>query len=113
MRCKDDFITNSSSTAYMVKNLSKTDNLTAKSFIDSIWPHIQNEMKRHGYKYTKEELVKSLKEDYEYFPIKPEEESIMSWGDNDDTIAGLVFDYVLREGIITGLVQVKFEEHLR
>lgn len=115
MRVKIEFVTNSSSTCYLVQNISKTDNLTARAFIDSIWPHIQDEMKYHEYNYTKEEILKSLIEEDKSFrdPIPPGGQEYMIWGDEQDTIVGRVFDYVLREGIETGLVRVSFDQHLR
>ena len=113
MKAKNDYVTNSSSTSYLIRNISKTDNLTARAFIESIWNHIQNEMKFYEYEYSKEELIKSLEDNYSYFPLLPLEESTMIWGDEDYTIVGQVFDYVLRNGIRTGLVNIELEEYLR
>jgi len=106
MKSKLDFVTNSSSTSYLIHNVSYSDNLTAKSFVESIWPHIQDEMAMYGFNYTKKQLIESLEKDYDQFPLPPQEKMIATWGDNDGTIAGDVFDYVLRGNISTGLVEI-------
>jgi hypothetical protein len=116
MKIKNDFVTNSSSTSYMIKNVSESDNLTIKSFIESIWPHIQNEMKYYEFDviYSKDDIIKSLEENYkDYFPLLPLQEKEMIWGDEHNNLAGRVFDYVLRPGIQTGLVEVRVNEYLR
>lgn len=113
MKCKYCFVTNSSSTSYIVQNISKTDVLTPRSFVTSIWPHIQDEMRYYEFDFSKEEIIKSLEKDYNQFPLLPLQKEVMVWGDEHYTIAGEVFDYVLRDGIITGIVSIIYDKALR
>jgi len=114
MKIKNGFVTNSSSTGYIVSNVSETDNLTARAFVDSIWSHIISEMKYYDFNYDKETLIESVEKDGKFnIPLAPGEKKRMIWGDEDYTICGKVFDYCLRDGIHTGLVDIEFDESYR
>lgn len=111
MKIKLGHVTNSSSTGYIVENVSETDNLTARAFVDSIWPHIFDEMKYYDFNYNKDTLIKSVEEDGKFnIPLAPGEEREMIWGDDDGSICGRVFDYCLRDGICTGLVNIEMDQ---
>jgi hypothetical protein len=109
-KIKMDFITNSSSTGYILVVHAKR--LTAKEFVNEMWDSLKKEMKEYDFEYTKEEIITTLDMGYDYFPCTKGTYNI-EFGDDNGSAAGRVFDYCLRGGVHTNKFHVKFRESLR
>ena len=117
MKMRFGFVTNSSSTAYMIKN--KTDEtLTIVDFAKENPRILVDFLNTYDwYKYTQEQLIESaesrLIDDEKEYTFKPHENKYIVFGDEQGDVIGSVYDYELRDGGNSESFSWRYEESLR
>jgi hypothetical protein len=102
MKIRAGFVSNSSSTAFMIKNTSKK----TKTIVDFVKenPHLVEEFvaRFDWHHYTQEEMLASAEQDMlcrkDNLTFAPGEDKVCIFGDESGTVIGAVFDYILRDG---------------
>ncbi len=114
MKLKSDFVTNSSSTAYIITNTSDIKRDLVE-FVKENPQLIGQFVKEYGYEndpeYTQENMIKSAERENESF--NPGDRKWCSFGDEDGTLIGKVFDYILRDEGSSKNFTWRFDEYLR
>jgi len=114
MKVKKSFVTNSSSTAFIITNKTKMK----KSIVDFVKenPQIIENFKREydwysdDERFTQENLITSAKDNN--MSLKPGDNYCV-FGDEQGTLIGQIFDYALRDGGSSKNFRWKFKEYLR
>lgn len=114
MKLKLGFISNSSSTAFMITNTSNVK----KSLVDFVIENMQLlEQFKDEYDYhddpslTEVKLLESAAA--ENYDFEPGEQKRCVFGDEDGTLIGKVYDYILRDGGVSKNFEWHFYEWLR
>lgn len=115
MKIRNGFVTNSSSSSFIITNTSNKK----KTIVDFVKenPHLiewfkgQYSWYREDPLFTQENLIKSAKE--EKIDFEPHETRECIFGDEQGTLIGQVFDYILRDGGKSKSFTWHFHEMLR
>lgn len=95
MKTRNGFVSNSSSSSFIIINKSNKE-LTLVDFVKENPQLVQDWNSSYGFNNTQEELIKSAKENNVEFPDNSSDEYI--FGDEEGTLIGRIFDYILRNG---------------
>lgn len=115
MKIKNSFVTNSSSTAFIIQNISSL-NKTIEDFVKENPQLIKQFVNEYDWnsdnpKYTQDKLIESAKRLDLKLPAGKSEYCV--FGDEDGTLIGEVFDYILRDGGRSESFIWRFVEYLR
>ena len=109
MKFRTGFVTNSSSTAYIIVNRSDK-RLYLEDFIRENPQFVQDFNAFYGYEYTQEEMLQCARKRHESFHSG---KNNVEYGDNDGDVLGQVLDYILRDGGRSKNFIWTFDEYLR
>ncbi len=95
MKKREGYISNSSSTSFIIKNKSNRE-LTLVDFVKENPQLVEEWNSGYGYNVTQQELLESGEKNNFDFPENSSYNYV--FGDEDGTLIGRIFDYILRDG---------------
>lgn len=110
MKTRMGFVSNSSSTSFLITNISSEE----KTLIDFVVENahlVEQFNKEYSADESLGDVIKDAENSDEVFP--PGKEVSIVFGDEDGTAIGRVFDYILRDGGTSKSFTWEFEEYLR
>jgi len=110
MKTRNGFVSNSSSTSFIIRNKSGND-LTLVDFVKENPQLIEQWNEEYNRYNTQEELIKSADQNNIDFPANSEDYYV--FGDESGTLIGKVFDYILRDGGRSENFEWEFDEFYR
>jgi hypothetical protein len=110
MKSRLGFVSNSSSTSFIIRNKSDRD-LSLVDFVRENPQLIQEWNYQYRYDETQEELIESAEINNIIFPANSSYD--YSFGDEDGTLVGRVFDYILRDGGESDNFEWRFDQYYR
>ena len=106
MKVRSGFVSNSSSTSFVVVNKTKK-NLTLLDFVEENPQLVKEWNAEYDEKDTKRSMIRDAKKRGTI--IKPGDQ-ILVFGDEDGDVLGRVFDYILRDGGSSKRFNWKFDD---
>lgn len=98
MKIRNGFVSNSSSSSFMIQNISQEDK-TLIEFVKENLHLVDQFNKEYRCLYTHDQMIESAERYWQdYDVLKPGQEEEWTFGDEDGTVVGKVFDYILRDG---------------
>ena len=115
MKTKHGFVSNSSSTAFTIRNTSKKPK-TLLDFAKETPELLVEFLERYDWNkkdptFTQGNLERSADAEDMVFP--PGKDVVAIFGDEDHTLVGIVYDYILRDGGKSKSFKWKFKEYHR
>lgn len=111
MKIRMSFVSNSSSTSFIINNKTSEEKSIAEFAIENI--HL---VKQFNEEYSDDvsigELVFSAEKEYGHLPLKPGANQCV-FGDEQGTVLGRVYDYILRDGGSSKNFAWRFDEYYR
>lgn len=112
VKIRDGFVSNSSSSSFIITNKTTTEKYISDFALENI--HLLYEFNKE-YSFAEvslEDFLSSIKKDYAN-KILDSGETYCTFGDEDGTPLGQVYDYILRDGGESENFKWKFQEFLR
>jgi hypothetical protein len=111
MIVRKSFISNSSSTSFIITNKGPGTKTLRQFVIENI-DLVERFNEAYDGSYTEEQAIRSTESHPEYEKLEPGE-NIVIFGDEDGTVIGHIYDYILREGGESRSFKWRFKEWQR